>query len=138
MNKKTLTVSLMICIAIIACAVYITVLSNNKETNNTKEDVVLAIKENTITNTGLTLIIKNPTSNAYCYYPYNGYSLEKFDGSWCEVSYTKEYKNILENGCTLTMPHTLKAHDTVEEEIMGSNLWRTNPGVLSYHQLFFG
>ena len=47
----------MVCITILACVVCITVLGNNKVVENPLDGVVLEIKENTLTNTGLTLII---------------------------------------------------------------------------------
>jgi hypothetical protein len=67
MNKRVLTVLLMVCITIIACVVCITVLNVNKVVENPLDGVVLEIKENTLTNTGLTLIIKNVAPNKYAW-----------------------------------------------------------------------
>ena len=66
----------MVCITILACVVCITVLGNNKVVENPLDGIVLEIKENTLTNTGLTLIIKNVAPNNYYVYG-SPYLIEK-------------------------------------------------------------
>jgi hypothetical protein len=67
MKTKMLTALLVVCITLTVCAVCITVLGDKKVVENPLEGVVLEIKENTLTNTGLTLIIKNVSPNDYVY-----------------------------------------------------------------------
>jgi len=81
MNTKALTVLLMVCITIITCVVYITVLGNNKVVENPVEGIVLEIKESTITSTGLTLVIKNVAPNGYCYGSHYRID-ERVNGQW--------------------------------------------------------
>jgi hypothetical protein len=81
MNIKILTVLLMVCITIMACVVCITVLNNNKVVENPLDGIILEIKENTLSNTGLTLIIKNVAPNEYGYgSPY--WIEEKINDEW--------------------------------------------------------
>jgi hypothetical protein len=122
MNTKTLTVLLMVCITITACTVvYITILSNNAE-----KSVVLEVKEKTITNTELTLIIKNPTLNEY-QYSYDDYYLEKFDGSWNGVPYTEAYHRENDGIYRSKIGYHLRALSTVKMEIN----WNWKYGVVS-------
>jgi hypothetical protein len=61
--------------------VCITVLGNNKVIENPLDGIVLEIKENTITNTGLILMIKNVAPNNYEYgAPY--WIEEKINDQW--------------------------------------------------------
>jgi hypothetical protein len=124
-NTKILAVLLIVCIVIIACVVCITVLGNNKETNNTVNHlngVVLEIKENTVTNTGLTLIMKNGTPDEYVYgnAAYFGVE-EKIADNWIHVPF------IVENPVSTSEPYILKAGSTVEVEIN----WKWFHGELS-------
>ena len=81
MNTKIVAILLTVCIAITACAVYITGLVVNKGIENPLEGIVFEIKENTLTNTGFTLIIKNATPNNYEYgSPYQ--IEEKINDEW--------------------------------------------------------
>lgn len=111
MNTKVLAVILIACITIITCVVCITVLGNNAE-----KSVFLEVKENTITNTGLTLIIKNPTLNKYMY-AYDEYYLEKLDGSWNSVPYTEAYHRENDGIYKQKAGHPLRALSTVKMEI---------------------
>jgi len=115
MNTKVLTVLLIVCITIIAYIVCITILVNNKGTNNTLDDslegVVLEVKENTVTNTGLTIILKNVTPNEYTY----GNSFwveEKVESGWCKVPYVTE-GNFVFNA----IGHILGENSVREQEI---------------------
>jgi hypothetical protein len=114
MNTKILTVLLAVTITIITCAAYITVWTNNKETDNIEknplEDIVLEIKENTVTNTGLTLIMKNVSPNNYVYG--EAFRVEKkVDDGWCQVPY------IVETVVTPSIICTLTANSLQEREI---------------------
>jgi hypothetical protein len=110
MNTKILVVLLIVCITII-CTVCITVLSNNAE-----KDCFLEIKETTITNMELTLIIKNPTLNDYMY-SYSDYYLEKFDDIWSNVPYTEFYIKEWGDVDVTKLGHPLRPLSTVKMEI---------------------
>lgn len=114
MNTKILAVSLIVCIAIIACTAYITIVGNNKENNNVEnplDGVVLEIKENTLTNKGFTLMIKNVAQNDYDYG--SPYQIEKkVKDNWEPMT------DILDGKYGWTMePRMLKRNSTNEEEI---------------------
>jgi hypothetical protein len=128
MNTKNLTVLLTVCITILSCAVYITILANSKETNNVIENplegIILEIKENTLTNTGMTLMIKNVASNDYAYG--SRYQIEKKVGSnWEPVpvpggSYVWTSEPL--------MSRTLKGNSIIEEEIKWSHYGELGAG----------
>jgi hypothetical protein len=85
MNTKIWVVLLVVCIIIVTGVTCITVLGNKKGVTNIVENplegVVLEIKENTVSNTGLTLIIKNVASNNYAWG--SAYLVEKaISSSW--------------------------------------------------------
>ena len=85
----------------------------NKEDKKEDEisDVVMTIKEGTLTNTGLTIILKNNTDDEYVYGP--DYYVEKYDdGKWKEPS-TITGDPLAWND----IAYTLKPNDSVELNI---------------------
>jgi len=85
MNTKVWVVLLVVCITLVAGAACITVMDNKEEAANIVENplegVILEIKENTVSNTGLTLIINNVAPNNYAWG--SDYLVEKaISSSW--------------------------------------------------------
>ena len=82
---------------------------NNEEINKEEiSDVVMTIKEGTLTNTGVTIILKNNTDDEYVYGP--DYYVEKYDdGSWKQAS-TLTGDPLSWNA----IAYSLKANDSVE------------------------
>ena len=115
MNTKALALLLIVCVTIITCAACITIFSNNKKTNNVVENplegVILEIKENTLTDKGFTLMIKNVAPNDYVYG--SPYQVEKKTGNnWEPVP------DILDGNYAWTMEaRMLKGNSIREEEI---------------------
>jgi hypothetical protein len=66
MNTKVLAVLLVVCIAVIACVACLIVLkSDNVE--DPLDGISLEVKENTVSKTGFTLIMRNVSPNDYVY-----------------------------------------------------------------------
>lgn len=85
---------------------------NNEEINKEEiSDIVMTIKEGTLTNTGVTIILKNNTDDEYVYGP--DYYVEKYDdGKWKEPS-TITGDPLAWND----IAYTLKPNDSIELNI---------------------
>jgi hypothetical protein len=122
MNTKLSATLFVLCITIIACVICIAITRPaNNAIENPSENVIFEIKDNTLSNIGLTLIIKNVTPNDYVYG--SDYIVEKkFNDRWERVP------DILDGHYAWTRePYELKGNSITELEIG----WKVLYGELS-------
>ena len=98
MNAKMFAAIILFAITIAGCVVCLSIMSRNNELDSdpvpipASEGVILEVKANSVSNTKLTLIIKNITPDEYIFG--ESYTIEKqVDGEWCQLPYVTE--NIL-------------------------------------------
>jgi len=95
MNVKVLAAIILFCLTVAGCVVCIFFMVRSNETNSDTEPtldiegVVLEIKENSVSNTGLTLIMKNMAQNEYLYGDYCVIE-NQADGECCQLPFIRE------------------------------------------------
>jgi len=116
MNAKVVAAIILFAITVAGCVVCISFMGRNNEPNSdteptpASEAVILEVKANTVSNTGLTLIIKNIASDEYSFG--ESYTIEKrVDGEWCQLSYVRE------NVGWISIGYILEGNSTQEKDI---------------------
>ncbi|MCL2477531.1 immunoglobulin-like domain-containing protein [Candidatus Bathycorpusculum sp.] len=116
MNAKVVAVIILFCIAVAGCVVCISLMGRSNEPNSDTEPtsaskaVILEVKENSVSNTGLTLTIKNMGMTEYLYG--SPYVIEQqVDGEWRQPPY------IIENIAWTMIGYILEGNSTQEKEV---------------------
>ncbi|MDR0470606.1 MAG: hypothetical protein LBH79_02625 [Nitrososphaerota archaeon] len=116
MNAKVVAAIILFCITVVGCVVCISFMGRNNEPNSGIEPisaldaVILEVKENSVTNTKLTLIIKNTASDEYGFG--EQFTIEKWvDGEWCQLPYVHE------NVGWFSIGYALEGNSTQEKDI---------------------